>query len=168
MTELPETCDAALLTLLTGVTETHLRRLGKSNVIPNPEQGQWPTVKTLQALYNHWRGKGEEKTSLGQEKLMKAVADRRIAEAEAARLEHQTLSRRGVEQAWDFMLQAARARWIQLPPKAALAFPTWVDARACGAWTEQQICELLDEFSRSPDYNLKEKPEAAAVTAPET
>ncbi len=157
MTELPATCDAELLMELTGLNQRTLYRFSEQDIIPKPDVGDWPTVETLQRLFAHWRNKGDQRTSLGEEKLKKAIADRRIAEAEASKAEHNTLSRRQVEKAWEFMLMAARARWIQMPPKAGLAFPTWADARACEAWTEEQVIELLEEFSRAPDYNIKDE-----------
>jgi len=160
MTELPATCDCELLMELTGLTQRTLYRFAEQAIIPQPDVGEWPTAKTIKALFDHYRGgRGEQKATLSDEKLKKAIADRRISEAEASKLEHNTLSRRQVEKAWEYMLMSVRARWIQFPPKAGLAFPTWPDARACEAWTEAQVRELLQEFASSPDYNMRDEQE---------
>lgn len=88
-----------------------------------------------------------------RERFRKVRAERRLAEAAAAQRERELLPAKDVERAWSFMLQQARARWLQLPAKAALAFPTWPDAKACEAWFDALVRDLLTEFAVSLDYN---------------
>lgn len=164
MTVLPDRCDVELIVFLTGVTQRRIYRMSEEGRIPQRVDGQYPTIETLKALFAYWRGKGEDRTTLDEEKLKKVTAETEMAELELKRMKREVLPRKVVEKAWAFMLQAARAKWMQLPPKAALAFPQWIDSRACENWHDGEVKELLTEFAASTNYDDNEPDEDEELT----
>ena len=126
--------------------QTLRRRLADTQQTPDAK-GRFTTRQICRAAFG----------DLHAERLRKTIAERRLAEAAAGQRERELLSARNVVRAWDWTLQTARSRWLQFPPKAALAFPTWADAKACEAWLEQQVGDLLTEFATSPDYNAPDE-----------
>lgn len=159
MTVLPEKCDVDLIVLLTGVSSRRIYKMAEEGKIPQRVDGLYPTMEILKTLFSYYRGKGEGRTSLEEEKLAKMTAERERAELEVKKLKREVLPRKAVEKAWNFQLQAARAKWMQFPPKAALAFPQWVDSRACENWHEAEVKDLLTEFAASPDYDAPQDDE---------
>lgn len=116
--------------------------------------GKFSLLELARAIYG----------DLHRQKLMKITAERRIAESTAAQRERALLPVRDVERAWSFCVLTARSRWMQLPPKIELAYPTWTDAKAAAAWVEAAVRALLTEFATSPDYSCPD--ETAEEPAP--
>lgn len=166
MTEQAITADE--LCALTGLTDRRHRQLAKDGFFPPPEGSAYQTIPTLRGLFQHYRAINENRTDLAGEKLGKIAAERRLAELQLARERREVLPTVDVERAWQYAFAEARGRWLQLPSKAEVKFPTWVDSRTCGAWLEDEINALLKELADSPDYSpqeVEDDEEASGQTA---
>lgn len=145
--------SAEKLCALTGKTDRRHRQLAKDGYFPPPINGEYQLSPTIAGFLRYVREQAiRAKDTIGKEHLAKTTAERHMVELDLARARKELLPARDVERAWVHLLSEARAAWLQLPPKCAVAFPTWPDARACEAWVAQQVREILDELSANPRY----------------
>lgn len=121
--------------------ETLQKRLTDGSHAPD-EKGCYTTRQICGAIYGN--------ASVERHQLVRA--QRRLAELEAAKAERSVLDAEVVERTWTRFVQACRARWLQTPAKAAVAFSTWPDARACERWLDSEVKDILTEWAERPEY----------------
>lgn len=93
--QLPETVSSQQVETLSGLTARRLRQLADAAKIPQPKDGNWPTVATIKGLIAHYRTQ-RNTDALNAAKLEKLEAETRLLALTQAEREDKLIDRDGM------------------------------------------------------------------------
>lgn len=157
--------DSSFFAKLLMISQRRIQQLAKDGVIPQPIEGKYDLVKTIQGYVKFLQDRvhgGGSSTDLNKEKIRLTSANANKVEIEVEVLKGTLIPAEVVAQVWSDQCTAFKQKVLSLPTKLSHQLSAIQDATQIEALLKSHVKEAMQELSEycPTDYGIGLSPRA--------